>query len=124
VETDARGAVPGLDDVHVVGDQSAYPVKQGGVPAQAADDVASVIAAQAGAAVACEPEPRTLRVRLAGTVPPLFFTVLLDAYGRPRPGTGEVSEGRAPWWPPAKVHARHLAAYLAAHEVEFEETPA
>jgi sulfide:quinone oxidoreductase len=121
VETDGSGAVPGLEDVHVVGDQSAYPVKQGGVAAQAADDVALVLAAKAGAGVEGEPRGRTLRVRLAGTAPPLFFTVSLDAYGRPLPGTSEVSEGSAPWWPPAKVHARHLAGYLAAHEVEFEE---
>lgn len=112
--TDALGAVDGLDDVYAVGDLSGYPIKQGGLAAQEADAVASALAAQAGASVAVKPPTRTLRVRVSGVEEPLFLTAELDSRGRPRPGTSTV-ETVPPWWPPAKVYARHLSPYLARH---------
>lgn len=116
VLTDELGAVQGLDDVYAVGDLSGYPVKQGGLAAQQADAVAAVLAARAGVPVGVHPPTRSLRVRLAGGARPLFLSAELDARGRPRSGTSTAVKDRAPWWPPAKVYARHLAPYLARQQ--------
>lgn len=113
--TDKYGAVERLDDVYAIGDLSGYPVKQGGLGTQQADVVASVLAAQAGVPIHIQPPSRTLRVHLAGGSGPLFLSAELDAHGRPRPGTSAAVAGHAPWWPPAKIYARHLAPYLAQH---------
>lgn len=113
VSTDPMGAVTGLTDVYAVGDLTSFPVKQGGIAAQQTDVVAATLAARTGADVWPSAPQFTLRARLAGPTEPLFFSVELDQRGNPVPGTGEVSEGPTPWWPPAKVFARHLAPYLA-----------
>jgi sulfide:quinone oxidoreductase len=123
VTTEPDGAIRGVADVYAVGDLTDLPVKQGGLAAQQADAVALTLAARAGAAIAAAPERLVLRARLMGAEQPLFFRVELDARGRPIPSTSEATSGSAPWSPPAKVFARHLAPYLAARGAPSTPTP-
>ena len=51
IAVDRLGRVAGLEDVYAAGDVTSFPIKQGGIAAQQADSVASVIAAEAGAEV-------------------------------------------------------------------------
>ncbi|HEX7291315.1 MAG TPA: FAD-dependent oxidoreductase, partial [Conexibacter sp.] len=66
VHVDERGRVPGLSDVYAAGDATTFAIKQGGIAAQQADAVATLIARAAGASL---PEPSTR---------PLLRAVLLD----------------------------------------------
>jgi sulfide:quinone oxidoreductase len=109
VHVDERGRVPGLADVYAVGDASTFAIKQGGIAAQQADAVATLIARAAGARV---PEPSTrplLRAVLFTGDGPLYLRATIAG------GESVVSSAsrHCPWWPPHKVAARHLAPYLA-----------
>ncbi len=110
VHVDARGRVPGLEDVYAAGDATTFPIKQGGLAAQQADVVAEVIAAAAGADVT----PRQFEPVLRGLVlssSPLFLRTELGG------GRGDVSLAArdALWWPAAKIASRYLSPYLAEH---------
>jgi sulfide:quinone oxidoreductase len=111
VPVDGHGRVEGLDDVYAAGDMTAFPVKQGGLAAQQADAVAIAIARSLGAPVPDEPARHVLRARLLGGDGPLYLRAELDALGHPQPGATISTE--ALWWPPDKVFARHLSAWLA-----------
>lgn len=108
VPCDSHGAVRGVDDVYAAGDAADYPIKQGGLASQQADQVAEEIAARAGADV----EPKPFRPVLRG---------MLLTGGQPTYLRAEVSGGRGVsaisntplWWPPSKVAGRYLAPYLA-----------
>ena len=104
-----RGEAQGQDGVYVAGDASAYPIKHGGVAAQLADVVAAAIAARAGLAVEQPPLRPVIRgMLLAGRETRFFEAELLNDGGF----SSSVSVD-CPWDPPAKIAARHLAAYLA-----------
>jgi sulfide:quinone oxidoreductase len=109
---DSRGRVHGLDGVYAAGDMTSFPVKQGGVAAQQADDVAGDIAAMVGAPVRAHRGRRELRARLLGGERPLILRAELDAEGRPgRASWIELPEGMAAE-PASKVAARYLTPYL------------
>jgi sulfide:quinone oxidoreductase len=109
IHVDERGRVPGLADVYAIGDATTFAIKQGGIAAQQADGVATLIARAAGASV---PEPSTrplLRAVLYTGDGPLYLRATITG------GEGAVSSAsrHCPWWPPHKVAARYLAPYLA-----------
>ncbi len=107
IPTDAHGAVPGLDRVWAAGDGTAFPIKQGGIAAQQADAAAAAMAAALGAAV--DPEPFS----------PVLHALLLDPHGeRLLQSDAAAPSADEPWWPAAKVAARRLGPYLAAHALE------
>jgi sulfide:quinone oxidoreductase len=102
IPTDAHGAVPGAAGVWAAGDGTTFPIKQGGIAAQQADAAADAIAAALGAPV--HPEPFR----------PVMRGLLLDGTGeRVLESDADAPTGEEPWWPAAKVAARHLAPYLA-----------
>lgn len=109
VHVDERGRVPGLPDVYAAGDATTFAIKQGGVAAQQADAVATLIARAAGARL---PEPSTrplLRAVMCTGDGPLYLRATVTG------GESVVSSAsrHCPWWPPHKVAARYLAPYLA-----------
>ena len=109
VHVDERGRVPGLDDVYAAGDATTFAIKQGGIAAQQADAVATLISRAAGARV---PQPSTrplLRAVLFSGDGPLYLRATITG------GESVVSSAsrHCPWWPPHKVAARYLAPYLA-----------
>ena len=111
VHVDAFGRIATLEDVYAAGDGTSFPIKQGGLAAQQADAVASVIAERAGAPVTPTPFDPVLRgVLLTGSQP---------EYLRAELGGGHMYASVATdaplWWPPAKIAARYLAPYLAEH---------
>ena len=112
VDADVRAA--GVADVFAAGDDTAGPIKQGGLAAQQADAAATRIAWEAGAPV--EPAPRSpvLRGMLLTGAAPLYLRAELDGSGR-----GQVS--RSPLWtPPGKVAGRYLTGYLAGADQAIE----
>jgi sulfide:quinone oxidoreductase len=105
--TNGFARADGLRGVYAVGDGSDQPVKQGGVGAQQALTAASHVAMRAGADVrpiAFEP---ALRAKLLTGSGAWYLR-------RTAPDGGATVSSRALWWPPAKVVAPHLAAYLEA----------
>jgi sulfide:quinone oxidoreductase len=112
IHADEHGRVPGFDGVYAIGDATTFPVKQGGIAAQRADLVATLIARAAGATVA-EPSTRPLlRTVLFTGAAPLYLRATITG------GESVISTAsrHCPWWPPHKVAARHLAPFLADRE--------
>jgi sulfide:quinone oxidoreductase len=106
---DVNGAVTGTDAVFAAGDGTTMPIKQGGVAAQQADTVACAIAARAGADVALRPFRPKLRARLLAGAQSVYLRQAVTG------GAGEQASQAADhalWWPPSKVAAPYLAAYL------------
>jgi sulfide:quinone oxidoreductase len=106
VRADEYHRVPGGSGVYAIGDATTFPVKQGGIAAQHADLVASLIARTAG------PEPTTrprLRAILLTGEEPLYLQATITG-GR---SIASSASSHCPWWPPHKIAARHLAPYLA-----------
>jgi sulfide:quinone oxidoreductase len=108
--TDEHGAVLGTEAVWAAGDGTAFPLKQGGLAAQQAGAAASAIARALGADVPEEPFRPVLRGMLLDPAGSRF----LDSTRGDLPTTPL-------WWPPAKVAAPHLSAYLAPHASAVEE---
>jgi len=105
---DVQMHVAGLDGVWAVGDATTQPVKQGGLAAQQADIAARGIAIRAGARVPRRGFDPVLRAAMVTGGP-------VD-YLRRRMTTGtepDVGDGRALWWPAAKVAGERLAARLS-----------
>lgn len=100
-----HGRVRGADGVWAAGDVTDHPVKQGGLAARQADAAAADIARRAGAEVNAAPVPSVLRGLLLTGEAPRYLRAGL---------TGAEVQAEPPWWPPAKVVARHLAPALAA----------
>ncbi|MBS1869399.1 MAG: FAD-dependent oxidoreductase [Actinobacteria bacterium] len=109
VHVDAHGRVPGLPDVYAVGDATTFAIKQGGIAAQQADAVATLIARGAGASLAAPSTRPLLRAVLFTGDGPLYLRATITG------GESVVSSAsrHCPWWPPHKVAARYLAPYLA-----------
>jgi sulfide:quinone oxidoreductase len=110
VPTDQEGRVSGLEDVYAAGDISAFPLKQGGLAAQAADAIAARIAAQAGAHVVPEPFHPILRAVLFTGGAPLFLRT--DLY----PRAASTASEEPLWSPPSKIFGRWLSPFLAELE--------
>lgn len=106
ISTDRFGEVLGMDDVFAAGDVTTFPVKQGGIAAQAADGVASVIASRSGCDVSPEPFRPILRGAILTRTGPRYMRA---SFPKPR---GAATHSVL-WWPPAKIAGRHLAPYLA-----------
>ncbi len=107
IPTDAYGRVTDVDDIFAAGDNTSFPIKQGGLATQQADAVASVIAEKAGAPVQAAPFEPILRGML--------LTGGQDRFMRQEAGGG-AGEGefavRPLWWPPNKIVGRYITAYL------------
>jgi sulfide:quinone oxidoreductase len=106
---DERGAV--ADRVYAAGDVTASLPKHGGLGAQQAESVAREIAQRAGAAVTATAGRPVVRARLMEGPRSTFLRVPLGAR---ETATGRVLSEDALWWPPLKVAAPRLAAYLAS----------
>jgi len=118
VHIDEHGRVPGLPDVYAIGDATTFAIKQGGMAAQQADAVATLIARSAGAST---PEPSTrplLRAMLFTGDGPIYLRATITG------GESVVSSAsrHCPWWPPHKVAARYLAPYLADRDESDRST--
>lgn len=110
VRTGPRGVVVGMPDVYAAGDMTTFPVKQGGIAAQQADIIASLIAARTGARAPLPPSRLLLRTQLFGAPAPLFLEAELDRRGRPLGGSCHADP---PWWPAGTLFAPHLSAWMA-----------
>jgi sulfide:quinone oxidoreductase len=107
VPTDAHGRVPGTTAVYAAGDCTQFPLKQGGVATQQADEVAAAIAAEVGG----RSEAPAVRPVIRG----LLLTGLVPRYLRSEAGTGRSVVDTEPlWWPPAKIVGRYLTPFLAS----------
>ena len=109
VPVDEFGRVDGLPNVFAAGDCTTFPIKQGGLAAQAADAVAETIAAEAGASIAPTPFHPVLRGLLLTGATPAFLRADLTASGADAP----IVSAQPLWWPPAKIVGRYLAPVLA-----------
>ena len=110
--TDADGRVCELTDVYAAGDMTQFPIKQGGLATQQADQIAAVLAARAGADVEIPPVRYVLRSRLFLPDGPLYVQAELDSEGRTLPEGSEISEEPL-WWPATKLFGRHLTPWMA-----------
>jgi sulfide:quinone oxidoreductase len=97
--------INGMRGVYAVGDGSSQPIKQGGVGAQQATTAARHIAGRAGADVEPTPFEPVVRAKLLTGSGALY----LRRAAPDEPGT---TSGHALWWPPSKVAAPYLTAYL------------
>lgn len=109
---DACGRVEGLERVYAAGDMTTYPIKQGGLAAQQADDIAHHIAAAVGAPVKELRVERELKARLIGGPAPVVLRAVLDANGRPGEASWMRCSGNGEPSPETKVSARYLTPYL------------
>jgi sulfide:quinone oxidoreductase len=113
VRVDDHCHVRGASNVFAAGDGTVAPVKQGGLAAQQADVAALAIAHRAGADV--EPitfEPMLRAKLLTGTRAKYLRRALSPDGG----DASSVAADHTLWWPPSKVAAPHLAAYMDAVE--------
>jgi sulfide:quinone oxidoreductase len=108
VAVDPHCKVRRMRHAWAAGDGVAFPVKFGGLAAEQADAAAEAIAALAGADVTPRPFHPVLRGRLLTGRSERFMHHVAGGGG----GDGAVSD-EALWWPPGKVAARRLGAYLA-----------
>jgi len=110
IETRGDGRVAGLDDVYAIGDATTFPVKQGGVACQQADNVAGIIAADVGRRHATEPFEPVLLAQLWDDERGRGLSTHL-AGGRPAgPGATWRTADLWPWH--HKVSCRFLASFL------------
>jgi len=117
VPIDQFGRVRGLWDVFAAGDMTTFPIKQGGLAAQAADVVAEVVAAEAGAPVVPQPFRPVLRGLLLTREGPTFMRHDLRAGEGPESAVSS----EALWWPPGKIVGQYLAPVLA-RSLRYAET--
>jgi sulfide:quinone oxidoreductase len=117
IPTDAYGAVAGCEDVYAVGDNTAFPIKQGGLAAQQADAATAAIAASRGAKVEPVPFAPALHGLLLTGATPVYLRA-----GTEHDPTDDTTVAHGPlWWPPTKVAGRHLGPYLAEQDDIFLE---
>ena len=106
---DDYGRVHDTPAVWAVGDGTTFPLKQGGIAAQQAVAVAETIAAAAGAPVTPKPFRPQLRAKLITGARPTYLREIIVG-GQ---GSDSSSASDEPlWWPPTKIAAEHLGAYL------------
>lgn len=118
--TDDAHRVPDCDGrVFAVGDGVAGAVHQGGLAAQAAGQVAARIAEITGTEHRSAPALPMLRGVLRTATGPLFLEAALDD-----PEGTSVASRKALWWPPSKVAAPWLSAFIADLETRRLATSA
>ncbi len=119
LETNQHGRVWASGDVYAAGDATAFPIKQGGLAAQQADAVAQAIAAHAGADVRPFPFEPILRGQLLTGEGSRFMRHVI------RGGVGDTSSlsESSLWWPPSKISARYLSAFLAGEQGAAAHVP-
>jgi len=111
VPVDGFGRVLGEDGVHAAGDATAQPLKQGGLAAQLADVVAADVVHRLLGGPPPAPLDPVLRTVLLTGGGSRFLRAHVARGGEER--TREQVADEPLWWPPAKIHAHHLAPYLA-----------
>src|SRR4051794_19739879 len=99
IPTDPHGRVDGLERVYAAGDVTWFPIKQGGIATQQADAAASAIALDSNLPVELD------------EFEPVLRGILLTG------GEPEVLGPGPKWQPEGKIAGRHLAPYLAGHDV-------
>jgi sulfide:quinone oxidoreductase len=105
VPSDAYCRVDHMRGVYSIGDGSSQPIKQGGLAAQQGSVAAHHIAMRAGLDVDVPRFDGVLRAKVLSGDRAIFL--------RHGSHTGpDTASDHALWWPPAKVMAPHLAAYL------------
>jgi sulfide:quinone oxidoreductase len=109
--TDRFGYVGAFGCVLAAGDNTTFPVKQGGIAAQQAEVAARVVASRAGAPVTPSPFDPVVEAQLLTGGAPLFVRSKLEI------GAGEesVASSTPLWHPPTKIAAPRLREYVAAH---------
>jgi sulfide:quinone oxidoreductase len=114
LQIDEHGRVWGAGHVYAAGDATAFAIKQGGIAAQQADAVVLAIAADVGARVRPQPFRPVLRGRLLTGEGSHFLRHAVHG------GAGETSTASQTslWWPPSKIAARWLSAFLANEQLE------
>jgi sulfide:quinone oxidoreductase len=108
--TDDSGRVIGARAVYAAGDATDFPIKQGGIATEQADNAAQAIAADLGRRVTARPAAPILRARLYTDGEPMFMRRDLADPDRDH----ALLESRPLWWPGAKLYGRHLAPLLAS----------
>lgn len=117
IPIDDHGRVRGLEDVYAAGDATNFPIKHGGLASQQADAAAEHVAARVGAPVDPQPFRPVMRGKLLAGDESLSLSK--DLAGGAREG---IASQDYLWWPPHKVSARYLSAWLG-HEERFEPEP-
>lgn len=112
IPIDVQMHVAGLESVWAVGDATNQPVKQGGLAAQQADIAARGIATRAGARVPRRSFDPVLRAAMVTGGPVEYLRRRMTTGTEP-----DVGDGRALWWPAAKVAGERLAARLTTSAV-------
>jgi sulfide:quinone oxidoreductase len=114
LQIDQHGRVWGAGHVYAAGDVTAFTIKQGGIAAQQADAVVLAIAADVGAPVRPQPFRPILRGRLLTGEGSHFLRHAVHG------GAGETSTASQSslWWPPSKIAARWVSAFLANEQLE------
>jgi sulfide:quinone oxidoreductase len=113
IPTDDWSRVHGLAHVWAVGDGTTFPLKQGGIAAQQADAASTEIAINAGADVESRPFRPELRAKLLTGGRPAYLSEIIVG------GAGSASSTASDeplWWPPTKIAAEHLGAWLERAE--------
>jgi sulfide:quinone oxidoreductase len=109
---DPFGRVLGSEGVWAAGDDTDFPIKQGGLAAQQAETAARSMAEAAGHAVEVTPFEPVLRGMLIAGRQAWSLRRRLDGND-----PGQVSR-RALWWPPSKIAGRRLAPFLDQLDAE------
>lgn len=105
LRVDDHGRVAGCDGVFAAGDDTDFPLKQGGLAAQQADAAAETMLAELGLPIV----PRPFAPVLQG----VLYTEGEPTYLRgPVGGEAPDPRGYSLWWPPSKIAGRYLAPYL------------
>lgn len=118
ISIDSHCRVRGLWNVFASGDATDFPVKFGGIAAQQADTAAQAIAAMADVSVEPRPFAPVLQAVLLGAGRPLY----LSAHVTGGHGSSSRASEVPPWTASGKIVARHLAAFLDAHDRQADRT--
>lgn len=107
IDTDCYMCAAELPRVYAAGDATWFPVKQGGIAAQQADVAAASIARCVQPGIPRKPFLPVLRgALLTGTAPQFLRSEVGNRAESSTAGTAPL------WWPPMKIAARLLSAYL------------
>lgn len=105
LRVDEHGRVAGCEAVFAAGDNTDYPLKQGGLATQQADAAAEAILAELGLPIVARP--------FAPVLQGVLYTEREATFLRgPVGGHAPDPRGYSLWWPPSKIAGRYLAPYL------------